>query len=83
MNVFYHVHAHFPAWKLEGLTGLQEALQLYWADELFPVVRPAGNDPQQLLGYNNTQRVWQVGFINSSDEEWAARLHTEKMDSFS
>lgn len=46
-----------PCGKLEGLTGLQEALQLYRADELFPVVRPAGNDAQQLLGYDNTQRV--------------------------
>lgn len=52
-----------------GLTGLQEALQLYWADELLPIVRPAGNDAQQLLGYDNAQRVRQVGFINSSDEE--------------
>lgn len=30
--------------KWEGLTGLQEALQLHGADELLPVVRPAGND---------------------------------------
>ena len=66
-----------------GLTGLQEALQLYWADELLPIVRPAGNDAQQLLGYDNAQRVRQVGFINSSDEEWASWLQTGKRNSFS
>lgn len=54
---FCHVHAHFPEWKSEGLTGLQEALQLHWADELLPVVCPAGDDTQQLLGYNNAQCV--------------------------
>lgn len=64
-------------WKSEGLTGLQEALQLFRADELFPVVRPAGNEAQQLLGYNDAQRVRQVGFIDGSDEERAARLHVK------
>lgn len=59
-------------WTWEGLTGLQEALQLYRADELIPVVCPAGDDAQQLLGHNDTQRVWHVGFIYGSDEEWAA-----------
>lgn len=57
------------------LTGLQEALQLHRADEFLPVVCPAGNNVQQLLGYNNAQRIGQVGFINSSDEERTARLH--------
>lgn len=61
----------------EILTGLQEALQLHRADEFLPVVRPVGNNAQQLLGYNNTQRVGQVGFINSGDEERTSWLHTE------
>ena len=39
---------------------------------------PTGNDAQQLFGYDNTQSVRQVGFINSSDEEGAAWLHTQK-----
>lgn len=60
------------------LTGLQEALQLHRADEFLPVVCPAGNNAQQLLGYNNAQRVGQVGFINSGDEERTARLHRGK-----
>lgn len=69
-------------WKWRELTRLQKALQVYWADKLLPVVRPPGNDAQQLLGYNNTQRVRQVGFINSGDEEWAAWLQNkhEKQD---
>lgn len=58
------------------LTGLQEALQLHRADEFLPVVCPAGNNAQQLLGYNNAQRVGQVGFINGGDEERTARLKT-------
>lgn len=57
------------------LTGLQEALQLHRADEFLPVVCSAWNDAQQLLGYNNAQRVGQVGFINSGDEERTAGLH--------
>lgn len=40
---------------------------------------PTGNDAQQLLGYNNCQRVGKVGFINSGDEEGTAWLHTDKM----
>lgn len=76
--IYRREHSFPPLLKWLGLTGLQEALQLYWADELLPVVRPAGNDAQQLLGYNNTQRVWQVGLVNSGDEEWAAWLHTQK-----
>lgn len=58
------------------LTGLQEALQLHGTDEFLPVVCSAGNNAQQLLGYNNAQRVGQVGFINSGDEERTARLDT-------
>lgn len=60
------------------LTGLQEALQLHRADELLPVVRPAGNDAEQLLGYYDAQSEGQVGFINSGDEERTTRLHTEE-----
>lgn len=81
--IYRREHSFPPLLKWLGLTGLQEALQLYWADELLPVVRPAGNDAQQLLGYNNTQRVWQVGLVNSGDEEWAAWLHTQKRNRFS
>lgn len=60
------------------LTGLQEALQLHRADELFPVVCPAGNNAEQLLGYNDAQSEGQVGFINSGDKERTTRLHTEE-----
>lgn len=59
------------------LTGLQEALQLLWADELLPVVRPSGNNAEQLLGDNDAQSEGQVGFINGGDEERTTRLHTE------
>lgn len=59
------------------LTGLQEALQLLWADELLPVVRPSGNKAEQLLGDNDAQSEGQVGFINGGDEERTTRLHTE------
>lgn len=62
----------------EGLTGLQEALQLHRADELLPVVRAAGNDAQQLLGHNNAKRVRQVGFVDGGDEERAAWLRKER-----
>lgn len=60
----------------KGLTRLQEAFQVYWADKLLPVVGPVGHDAQQLLRYNNAQHVGQVGFIYSRDEEWATWLHT-------
>lgn len=53
----------------KGLTRLQEAFQVYWADKLLPVVGPVGHDAQQLLRYNNAQDVGQVGFIYSRDEE--------------
>lgn len=59
------------------LTGLQEALQLLWADELLPVVRPAGNNAEQLLGHDDAQSEGQVGFINGGDEERTTRLHTD------
>lgn len=65
------------------LTGLQEALQLHWADELLPVVRPPGNNTEQLLGYDNAQSEGQVGLINSGDEERTTGLRTEDKTSAS